>query len=155
MRLWLAPVLACPVLACIALSACQLPSPDKDADALAKRFIGEVASGADLSKDPSIDPQLSGAAFQVQRDGLKAMFPKPAPDKVNSTGWSVNAKMGEGSRAELRYSYVYGASTVALTAVLRKPEGKTQWVATGLRGIKDAGPVTLGEAPDTDAGGGD
>lgn len=77
MRLWLAAGLAC-----LSLSACQLPSPDKDADALAKRFIGEVASGADLTKDANVDPQLSGPAWQTQRDGLKALFPKPTPDKI-------------------------------------------------------------------------
>ena len=150
MRVWFAAGVAC-----LSLTACSLPSPDKDADALAKRFIGEVASGADLSKDAQVDPQLSGEAWQTQRDGLKALFPKPAPDSVRSTGWSIDAKAGEGSRAELRYSYLYGKTPVALTAVLRKPDGKTQWIATGLRGLRDAGPVVLGEPPLAEAGGGD
>ncbi|HWE44802.1 MAG TPA: hypothetical protein VG407_02150 [Caulobacteraceae bacterium] len=137
----------------LALSACSLMTPDKDADALARRFIGEVASGADLSKDPAVDPQLAGAAWQTQREGLMGLFPKPMPDSVKTTGWSLNAKAGEGARAELRFKYLYGKTPVVLTTVLRKPEGKTAWIATGLTGARDAGPVTLGEPARASAGG--
>ncbi|HEY3811631.1 MAG TPA: hypothetical protein VGL66_00270 [Caulobacteraceae bacterium] len=139
-------------LACLSLTACSLPSPDKDADALAQRFVGEIASGADLSKDADVDPQLTGPQWVAQRASLQAMFPQPKPDSVKSTGWSINTKAGEGTRAELRYSYVYGKQTpVAATVVLRKPEGKTKWIATGLQAHRDAGPVALGEPPAPDS----
>ena len=150
MRLWLVAALAC-----LSLAACQLPSPDKDANALAQRFVGEVAAGADLSKDADVDPQLAGAQWSPQRAALKAMFPQPKPDSVKSTGWSIDTKAGEGARAELRYTYAYGQTPVVVATVLRKPEGKTKWIVTGLQARREGGPILLGEPPATSSSGGD
>jgi hypothetical protein len=136
----------------LSLAACELPHPDKAAETRSKTFIDEVATGADLSKDPTVDPQLSQPDQAPKLALIHAMFPRPKPTKVTSSGWSITSRGGEGSRAELAYSYVYPEGTVVTRTVLRKPPGKTDWIVTGFQARRDAGPVVLGEAPASDSG---
>jgi hypothetical protein len=133
----------------LALGACHLTPPDKSADALAKRVISDVASGADLSKDAQVDPQMTSPESQAEEGAIRAFLPAGAPKSVKFTGFSVDTKAGEGARCELTYDYVYADRTVDITVLMRKRPGAKAWSVTGLQaGREGAGaPTIAGEQP--------
>ena len=140
------PALALPALAL--LGACSLPSADKQSDAIARAFYGEVRSGADLSRDPHLDPALTTPEAAAALAGVRAWAPGQAPTQVSNTGWSVDSNAGQGSEAELSYAYVYPAATVHVQTVLRKLPGQTTWTVVGFEANAPTGPaVAVGVPP--------
>jgi hypothetical protein len=149
--MWRKTITAAAILATgLALTACDLIKPDKGADAAARKAIDEAASGADLSKDPAVDAGLGTAESTAELGQIHAAFPAGGKPTIKSVGWSINAKAGEPTHAELGYVYTYPDRTLDMHVVLKKNGEKAPWIVTGLQlqreGGKD-GPVVAGEQP--------
>jgi hypothetical protein len=134
----------------IALAACSLPPADKDSDRVARAFFSEVRSGADLSRDPNVDPALATPAAQASLAQVRAWSPGAAPTKVDNAGWSYNSTAEAGSTAQLSHAYAFPGGTVRVETVLRKLPGQTNWTIVGFQANADTGPaVTVGTRPKT------
>ena len=143
--------LIAPVLLVLALAACNLPAADKESDADARGFYDELRTGADLSRDPHLDPAFRAAAAALSPADVKAQIPAGAPTKVNVTGWSYDSTAGAGSKATLSHDYVYAGRTVHVMTGLHKYPGQTAWTIVGFRAIADgaAQPILIGTMPET------
>ncbi|HVN02050.1 MAG TPA: hypothetical protein VMT68_17755 [Caulobacteraceae bacterium] len=139
------------MLAALALAACSLPVADKQSDAVARAFYDELRAGADLTRDPHLDPALKPAAAALSPADVRAQIPSGPPTKVNVTGWNYNTSSGEGSNARLSHDYVYAGRTVHVMTGLRKYPGQADWTIVGFRAIADgaAQPILLGTMPPT------
>jgi hypothetical protein len=146
-----ARLLALAVLA--GAAACNLPAADKASDAIARAFYGEVQSGADLTRDPHVDPALETPEAAAALAQLRAESPKGAPDSVRNTGWRYNTSAGSGTVAQLSHDYVYGSKSVAVQTVLRKAPGQTNWMIVGFEGAASgaSSPVVVGVPPKLDS----
>jgi len=134
--------------AVLALSACSLPAADKESDGIARTFYSEIRSGADLSRDPHLDPSLTTPQAQAALAGVKAWAPGAAPTQIQNTGWNYNTNAGQGTQAQLSHTYVYAGASVHVQTVLRKLPGQTNWTVVGFMANADAGaPVQVGVAP--------
>ena len=131
-----------------ALGACSLPAADKESDALARAFYGEVRAGADLSRDPHVDPALATPQAAAQLAAVRAWAPGQAPEQINNAGWSYNSSLGQGAVAQLSHAFVYAGATVHVQTVLRKLPGQTAWTVVGFEANAENGPaVALGVQP--------
>jgi hypothetical protein len=113
-------------------AACSLPPADKESDGIAKTFFEEVRTGADLTRDPHLDPALQTPVADAGFAQIRAHLPPGAPTKVNNAGYSYNSSTGTGSTAALSHQYVYGARTITIQTFMKKPPGGTQWFVVGL-----------------------
>jgi hypothetical protein len=138
-----------PVLAALAaLSACNLPAADKESDGIARAFYGEIRSGADLSRDPHVDPSLATAQAQATLAGVRAWAPGAKPTQIQNSGWSYNTNAGQGTQAQLSHTYVYPGATVHVQTVMRKLPGQSAWTIIGFTANTDSGaPVAVGAPP--------
>lgn len=136
------------VAALALLGACNFPAADKESDAIARAFYGEVRSNADLSRDPHVDPALATPEAAAALARVRDWAPGAAPTKVNNAGWSYDTTAGQGSVAQLSHAYVYPGATVHVQTVLRKLPGQTNWTIVGFEANTDTGPaVTVGAPP--------
>jgi hypothetical protein len=118
MRVMPRPVLAA-VMACVALAACSLLTPDRLADAKARALYAQISTGADLSRNTDLASNLRTPAALEQLSALKAALPPGAPSAVATRSWSLKAGMG-GSRAVLVHAYRYPGQTVLVQTVLTR-----------------------------------
>ena len=134
----------------LAVAACSLPVVDKESDGIAQTFLRRGARGEpDLTRDPHVDPSLETPAAAVGFAAIRSLLPPGAPTKVNNTGYSYNSSSGTGSNARLSHQYVYGARSITIQTVMRKPPGGTQWFVVGLEadpgGVQP--PIIVGTPP--------
>jgi hypothetical protein len=130
------------------LAACNIPAADKQSDAIARAFFAEIRSGADLSRDPHVDPALTTPEAAAALARVRDWAPGAAPTKVNNAGWSYNSTVGQGSIAQLSHAYVYPVASVRVQTVLRKLPGQTTWTVVGFEANAETGPaVAVGVAP--------
>jgi hypothetical protein len=138
-------------LALVALgfvAACNLPTPDKESDAVARAFYAEVRSNADLSRDPHLDPALTTPETVAALARVRDWAPGAAPTKIDTAGWSYNSTAAQGSEAQLGHAYVYPGATIHVQTVMRKLPGQTNWTIVGFEANADTGPaVAVGIAP--------
>jgi hypothetical protein len=116
----------------LALAACSLPVVDKESDGIAQTFFDEVRAGADLTRDPHVDPSLETPAAAAGFAAIRSLLPPGAPTKVNNTGYNYSTSSGTGSNARLSHQYVYGARSITIQTMMRKPPGGTQWFVVGM-----------------------
>lgn len=109
-------------LACLAVAACSLPTLDKQADAKARTLYEQIRTGADLSANPDLGPDLRKPETLAQLAAVKASLPEGAPTATANRSWSINAGTG-GTRATLVHAYSYPAQTVLAQTVLAKVKG--------------------------------
>jgi hypothetical protein len=122
----------CALAVALLVAGCSLPVADKESDGIAKAFFEEVRTGADLTRDPHLDPALETPAAAAAFDQIRAHLPPGAPTKVSNAGYSYNSSTGTGSTASLSHQYVYGARTITIQTFMRKPPGGTLWFVVGL-----------------------
>jgi hypothetical protein len=136
------------IAAVAALGACSLPTADKESDAAARAFYGEIRSGADLSRDPHLDPALTTPQAAAALAALREWAPGQTPTQVDNTGWSIDSTAGQGSQAQLSYAYVYPSATVHVQTVLHKLPGQTSWSIVGFEANAATGPaIAVGVPP--------
>ncbi|MES2036108.1 MAG: hypothetical protein V4466_18220 [Pseudomonadota bacterium] len=111
------------------LSACTLPTLDKEADAKARALYEQIRSGADLAASPDLAPELKTPAALAQLAAVKASLPAEAPTAVANQGFNISIENGQSS-ARLVHAYSYPARTILAETVLRKDETKT-WKIIG------------------------
>ncbi len=116
------------MLACLALAACSLPTVDKVADAKARALYEQVRTGADLSANPDLSPDLRKPEVLAQLAAVNAMLPPGAPTAAVNRSWSINAGTG-GTTAVLVHAYSYASQTVLAQTVLAKGKSGT-WQIT-------------------------
>lgn len=146
MRVMPRPVLAA-LMACLALAACSLLTPDKVADAKARALYAQISTGADLSRNTDLASNLRAPAAMEQLSALKAALPPGPPSAVATRSWSLKAGMG-GSRAVLVHAYSYPGQTVLVQTVLTR-EKDGAWQVNGFHLTFDRpsnGPGTGGPA---------
>lgn len=117
-----------PVAACLALAACSLPTVDKDADAKAQALYTQIRTGADLTQNADLAPDLRKPEVLTQLSAIKDALPPGAPTAVANRSWSFNAGTG-GSTTTVVHAYSYPARTVLAQTVLTKAKGAGWQVA--------------------------
>lgn len=117
------------VIALVALAACSLPTVDKAADAKAQALYTQIRTGADISLNTDLAPELKTPAALAQLAAVKAQLPEGAPTGVVNRSWSINAGAG-GTQAALVHAYSYPTVTVLAQTVLAKGKDKT-WKIIG------------------------
>jgi len=118
------------VIALIALTACSLPTVNKEADAKARALYRQISAGADLSQNPDLAPNLRTPEALAQMTALKALLPSGAPTAAVTRGWSINTGTG-GTNAVLTHAYSYPAGTVLARTTLVKGKGGV-WSIVGV-----------------------
>lgn len=131
------------VIAIVALSACSFPTVDKAADAAARGLYEQIRTGADLSSNADLAPDLKTPAALAQLAAVKSALPDGAPTATVNRSWSINAGTG-GTTAMLVHAYRYPTVTVLAQTVLAKGKDKT-WKITGFH-VSFEGP-TVPPAP--------
>lgn len=132
-------------LAGLALTACSLPTMDKEADAKAQALYTQIRTGADLTQNKDLAPDLRKPEVLAQLAAIKATLPEGTPTAVVNRSWSFNAGTG-GSTSTVVHAYSYPQRTVLAQTVLTKPKGGT-WQVAGFHVAfeepgKPAGPQT-------------
>jgi hypothetical protein len=132
------PMAAVAVACAAMLSACSLPTLDKEADAKARALYERIRTGADLSASPDLAPELKTPAALAQLAAVKASLPAEAPTAVANRGFNISIENGQSS-ARLVHAYSYPARTILAETVLRKDETKT-WKVIGFH-VKTQAPT--------------
>jgi hypothetical protein len=112
------------------LGACNLPTPDRESDAAARRVYEDIRSGADLSADPVVGAELKTPAALAQLGEIRPHLPAGAPTGVTRRSWKYNIGTS-GSSAELTHAYSYPNGTVIADSVLHKAPGQKSWQVVG------------------------
>ena len=119
------------IIAALAVAACGLPTIDKAADAQAKALYEQIRTGADLSQNPDLGPDLRKPAALAQLTAIKAMLPPGVPTSVVNPAWDLKAGTG-GVSATLVHAYRYPDVTVLAQTVLAKTKSDV-WQIVGFR----------------------
>lgn len=138
----------------VTLAACSLPTVDKAADVKARSLYEQIRTGADLSQNADLAPELKTPAALAQLAAVKGALPEGTPTGAVNRSWSINAGTG-GTTAVLVHAYSYPTQTVLAQTVLAKAGGA--WLITGFHvtfeGLSnDPGPgdaVTVTKRPQT------
>lgn len=117
------------LVAAASLSACSLPTVDKEADAKARALYDQIRTGADLSANPDLGPELRTPEARAGLAEIRASLPPGAPTAVANRSWSFNAGTG-GTTARLVHAYTYPSTMVLTETVLAKGRDKV-WTITG------------------------
>jgi len=134
------------VAACAALSACSLPKVDQEADAKARALYEQIRTGADLSANTDLAPDLKAPAALAQLAGVRLSLPEGAPTAVANRSWNISINNGATSAAVV-HAYSYPARTVLAETILAKDASKT-WKITGFHvKIEDPSAPKAPEAP--------
>lgn len=134
------------VAACFALAACSLPTMDKEADAKAQALYTQIRTGADLTQNTDLAPDLRKPEVLTQLAAIKEMLPPGAPTAVANRSWSFNAGTG-GTTSTVVHAYSYPQRTVLAQTVLTKPKGGAWQVAGFHVTFEDAGKPAAPQAP--------
>jgi hypothetical protein len=124
----------------------QYPS----ADETARTFVAELASGADITRDPHAGAKLArGKGKDAARlHAVRALFPKTDPVTITPTGWSLAASSGDGMTAVLSYAYAYPEKTLLIRTTLRLPHDRDRWIVLGVEARRPGGRNSLAAAGD-------
>lgn len=117
------------VVAAATLGACSLPTADKEADAKARALYEQIRTGAELSANADLAPDLRTPEALAQLAAVKGALPAGTPTAVANRSWSLSAGTG-GTKATLIHAYSYPAATVVAETVLAKGDDKL-WKITG------------------------
>lgn len=144
--------LAVALAAAVALAGCL--KIDKEADAASRAFNDEVRTGAPLTGDPHVGPQLTGPDAAGALAQFRQALPAAAPTAVRNTGFAFNTD-NTGTTLSLTYEYDFpGGRTVRVTDVLQKPSGQSAWTIVGFKGVT-SGPssaISAGMPPPATSG---
>lgn len=149
-------MIAAMITACLAVSACSLPTIDKQADAEARTLYEQIRTGADLGANPDLAPDLRQPATLAQLAAVRASLPPGAPTAAVNRSWSINAGTG-GTQAVLVHAYSYPTQTVLAETVLRKDKAGA-WLIVGFHVTFESpakgppggnGAVTVTKPPET------
>lgn len=132
------------ITTCLAVAACSLPTVDKAADAKAQALYTQIRTGADLSQNADLSPQLRTPETLAALAAVKASLPEGAPTAAVNRSWSINAGTG-GTQAVLVHAYSYPSQTVLAQTVLAKAKGGL-WQITGFH-VTFEGPVNTAPPP--------
>lgn len=132
------------ITACLAVTACSLPTVDKAADAKARALYEQIRTGADLAANTDLSADLRKPEMLAQLAAVKASLPEGAPTAAVNRSWSINAGTG-GTNAVLVHAYSYPSQTVLAQTVLAKGEGGA-WQITGFH-VTFEGPVNTAPPP--------
>lgn len=128
--------------ACFALAACSMPTVNKEADAKAQALYTQIRTGADLTQNADLAPDLRKPEALAQLAAVKASLPEGAPIATSTRSWSFNAGTG-GTTATVVHGYSYPQRTVLAQTVLTKVKGGG-WQIAGFHvtfeGAADAAP---------------
>ncbi|MFI4974636.1 MAG: hypothetical protein ACHP84_08880 [Caulobacterales bacterium] len=109
----------------LAVSACSLPTVDKQSDAIARHVYDEVRTGADVDADPNVAHELKNPTTAMELNAMRGLIPAGDPKKVENRAISVNVT-SVGTTTHLTHAYVYDDRTVyAYTTLFKSPGGKT------------------------------
>jgi hypothetical protein len=111
------------------VSACSLPTVDKEADARARALFEQIRTGADLSANADLAGDLRTPEALAQLAKVRAALPAGAPTAVANRSWSLSAGTG-GTKATLVHAYSYPSATVVAETVLAKGDDRL-WKITG------------------------
>jgi hypothetical protein len=137
-------------LAVAALFGCSLPAADKESDRIARAFYDEIRTGADVDRDPNVDPSLKTDEAKAVIAQLRVMLPTAAPTSVRNTGWNYSSSAGFGASAQLAHAYVYPDRTIDVETVMQKAPGQAAWSIVGFEAERQGatqGPLVLGTPP--------
>lgn len=115
------------------LAACNLPAPDQEADAAARRLYLQIRDGADPSNDASLGPAMRGPWARTQYPRLRDLLPRGNPTRIENRGFSRLHTDTSGSTAMLTHVYVYRQGTVTAWTYFIKPRGAPHWRVIGVR----------------------
>lgn len=138
------------VVAVAGLSACSIPTVDKEADSKARALYEQIRTGADLSRNTDLAPELRTPGALGRLAAVRQRLPDGAPAAATTRSWSVNVGTG-GTTASVVHGYSYSHATVLAQTVLSKGPDKV-WKITGFH-VRLAGeetpmpPVTGADAP--------
>lgn len=132
------------ITACLAVTACSLPTVDKAADAEARALYEQIRTGADLSQNTDLAPALRTPQALAELAAVKGALPEGAPTAAVNRSWSINAGTG-GTNAVLVHAYSYPSQTVLAQTVLAKGKGGA-WQITGFH-VTFEGPVNNAPPP--------
>ncbi len=118
--------------AALTLSACGLPTADKESDAEARQLYQEIHSGADLSQDPNLDETMKTPDRLAELAAVRAALPQGEPSKIENRAWNYNTT-NDGALATLVHAYIYPDRTVMTETVLRKASGEKTWRIAGFK----------------------
>lgn len=122
-------VLIAAVASSALLSACGLAKVDKEADAKARALYEQVRTGADLSANADLAPDLKTPPALAQLAGVRLSLPEGAPTTTATRSWNISINNGA-TTAAVVHAYSYPASTVLAETILAKGADKT-WKITG------------------------
>ena len=108
--------------ACVALAACSLPTIDKEADAKARALYTQIRTGADISANPDLAPELRTPEALAQLAAIKGMLPPGEPASATNRSWNFNAGTG-GTTSTVVHAYSYPERIVLAQTVLSKAKG--------------------------------
>lgn len=117
------------LVAAASLSACSLPSVDKEADGKARALYEQIRTGADLSANPDLAGDLKAPGTLSQLAAIRSALPDGAPTAVATRGWNLNTGTG-GTTASVVHAYSYPSTTVLAETVLAKGKDRV-WKITG------------------------
>ena len=132
------------ITACLAVTACSLPTVDKAADAKARALYEQIRTGADLAANTDLSADLRKPEMLAQLAAVKASLPEGAPTAAVNRSWSINAGTG-GTNAVLVHAYSYPSQTVLAQTVLAKGKGGV-WRIIGFH-VTFEGPATDAPPP--------
>ena len=111
------------------VSACGMLKVDPVADVKARGLYEQIRTGADLSANPDLGPDLKTPAALGQLAAIRAQLPPGAPTAVANRSWSFNSTNGR-TTASLVHAYSYPQATVLTETILAKGKDKV-WMITG------------------------
>jgi len=122
--------------ACVALSACSLPTVDKEADAKARALYEQVRTGGDLAANPDLGPELKTPEALAELAKAQHELPEGLPTAIANRSWNISINNGVTS-ANLVHAYSYPSGVVLAETVLLKDKSKA-WKVVGFH-LKDGG----------------
>ncbi|HWE44803.1 MAG TPA: hypothetical protein VG407_02155 [Caulobacteraceae bacterium] len=103
------------------------------ADETARAILAEVASGADVARDPRVGPQFADNKAAEHLRALRRLIPKALPIRVAAAGWRMTGRSDDGATADLTYSWAYPHQTLLMRAVLHREHDEQRWTVTGVQ----------------------
>lgn len=121
----------------LVLACCSLPTQNPEADAAARRIYTAVQSGADLSGDVALSPDLRTPQALARLEDVRALIPKTPAQSVETRSWRYTTST-TGGGADLVHAYRYPDCTVVAETVMRKPPGSQHWMIIGFHIFREA-----------------
>jgi hypothetical protein len=103
------------------------------ADETARAILAEVASGADVARDPRVGPQFADVKAAEHLRAIRKLIPKALPTHVEAAGWRMKGASDDGATAELTYSWAYPHQTLLMRAILHREHNEQRWTVTGVQ----------------------